>query len=330
MYLCSTYDRYLIIMSRSCRIEGEGHSWEVVAGFGAHIRATPTTLSILCKGEVRELPLSSVGHLLIVGGHNLHTSVVTRLLGAGSAISFFDADGTPISVLRPFGSRTDEVMRSMQEQASAHKAAVEIARSSLRSRLLLAEKMQERIGKPIFYQGEEEFLHHAYGEMPFLIKMDELRRLHKLCTDTYYEIMARSIPPEFEFRRRTARPHRDPVNAMLSLGYALLFGNCCIPVIGANMDPDIGMLHEGERALVNDLMEPLKASMVDAVVFEIVRKEFSSEEFDCSSLRCHLSRELTRQFVDRLHETIVQEMIDLNVETFRTFVESGGEFQVRY
>lgn len=330
MYPCSAYARYRITMSRSCRIEGDGHTWEVVAGFGAHIRATPTTLSVLCKGEVREMPLESVRHLLIVGGHNLHTSVVTRLLGIGAAISFFDADGTPIAVLRSFGSRTDETMRSMQEQAPAHKAAVEIAQVSLRSRLLLAEKTQERLGKIIFYQGEDEFLHHAYDEMPYLIKMDELRRLHKLCTDTYYEVMARSIPPELEFRRRTTRPHRDPVNAMLSLGYALLFGNCCIPVIGASLDPDIGMLHEGERALVNDLMEPVKAAMVDRVVFDMVRTELVPESFDCSSLRCHLSRELTRWYVERLHETIVQELIDLNVETFRKFVESGGDFQLRY
>ena len=37
--------------------------------------------------------------------------------------------------------------------------------------------------------------------------------------------------PDFGFRRRTIRPQSDPINAMLSFGYAMLFGNCCISII---------------------------------------------------------------------------------------------------
>ncbi|WP_172673796.1 CRISPR-associated endonuclease Cas1 [Methanogenium cariaci] len=77
------------------------HSWHVVAGFGAHIKSTGTTLSILYKGEQKEFPLPSVQHLLLVGGHNIHTSAVTRLLRQGSSVSFFDADGTPVACSTP-------------------------------------------------------------------------------------------------------------------------------------------------------------------------------------------------------------------------------------
>lgn len=72
----------------------ESVPWHIIAGFGGHIKATSTTLVIRKKGVEEELPLSSVNHLLVVGGHNLHTSAVTHLLRNGSSISFFDPDGT--------------------------------------------------------------------------------------------------------------------------------------------------------------------------------------------------------------------------------------------
>ena len=67
-------------------------------------------------------------------------------------------------------------------------------------------------------------------------------------------------------------PNLDPVNAMLSFGYSLLFGNCCVSVIGADSIPDLGFLNEGRGSLVLDLIEPLKSKMIDAVVFDYARE----------------------------------------------------------
>ncbi len=82
----------------------------------------------------------------------------------------------------------------------------------------------------LFYEGELEFLQKSREELAFLIKLDEIRRLHRLVSDMYYEIISRSLPPDLGFRRRGTRPHTDPVNAMLSFGYAMLFGTCIAAV----------------------------------------------------------------------------------------------------
>ncbi|WP_243670539.1 CRISPR-associated endonuclease Cas1, partial [Methanoculleus chikugoensis] len=62
-------------------------------------------------------PIQTVKHLLIVGGHTLHTSAVTNLLKAGAAITIFDIDGTPVGYLYPYGYRPDEAVRLAQERA---------------------------------------------------------------------------------------------------------------------------------------------------------------------------------------------------------------------
>jgi len=48
----------------------------------------------------------------------------------------------------------------------------------------------------------------------------------------------------------------------------MLFGNCCVSLIGARLDPDFGLMHEGKGSLVQDLIDPLKAAMIDMVVFQ--------------------------------------------------------------
>ncbi len=306
------------------------HSWHVVAGFGAHIKSTGTTLSILYKGEQKEFPLSLVQHLLLVGGHNIHTSVVTRLLRQGSSISFFDADGTPVGMLNPFGSDVGSEIREAQRARMPHAFAQEIARVTLKSRLLAIERTGDQLGENLFYKGEQEIMHNLLSDLEYLITMDELRRVHKLTGDMYYEIMARSLPPELGFRRRTNQPHQDPVNAMLSLGYAMLFGNTIVSVIGAYLDPDYGFMQEGERSLVTDLIDPLKTSMVDAAVFSIARAGLINGRYEVTTKRCHLNEEVIDALIAALRASINQEIIDDNVLSLSQAVMEEGPFSLAF
>jgi len=304
--------------------------WHAVSGFGAHIRASASTITIQYKGKTDEYSLSAIDHLLIIGGHNLHTSVVSHMIKRGSAISFFDPDGTPLAFLHPFGFRTDETMRQMQIQAPHHTYATEIVRASLKSRLLMIEKTSEVLGKDLFYRGEQEIMHRTLDEVNYLIKMNELRRIHKFASDMYYEIMSRTTHPKLEFRQRTLRPHRDPVNAMLSLGYAMLFGNTCVSVTGTHMNPDYGMLRQGERSLILDLIDPLKAGMVDKTVFSIITEGISDDEYECSTKRCHLDDNLIKRFTSRLKSSINQEIIDYNVLNLCNSLKSKKKFHIYY
>jgi CRISPR-associated protein Cas1 len=304
--------------------------WLAVSGFGRHIKATTSVLSVQFKGETREYPIASVQHLLIVGGHNVHTSAFIHLLRAGSTISFFDSDGVPLGTLRPYGPKRDETLRTLQKSTPTHSFAVEVARASLKSRLIQIENTQESLGRTLFYVGEQDFLHSSLEELEYLIKLEELRRMHKLATDMYYEVMGRSLPPELGFRRRTIRPHTDPVNAMLSLGYALLFGECMVAAVGANLDPDVGILRQGERSLILDFIDPLKPVMIDPVVFSAVRDGLKEDDYDCTTARCHLSDRLVRRLMPAFHKSIRQDIIDTNVSAFKRSLLDRKKYQLVY
>src|SRR5271169_5285028 len=147
--------------------------WLAVSGFGAHIKSTPKKLIIQKKNGLEECPLESVKNLLIVGGHTINSATIMHLIKNGTIISFFEADGSPVGVIRPFGDRSEEEIKKMQLGISRHRFAISIAQESLKSRLFTLSRIQEAHNTSLFYEGEMQFLQNSLDEISYLIKMDE-------------------------------------------------------------------------------------------------------------------------------------------------------------
>lgn len=306
------------------------YPWLSVSGFGTHIKSTQKKLIIQKKTTVEEYPLDSIKNLLVIGGHTISSSTISNLVKNGTYITFFEPDGTPVGVIRPFGDRSATEIHRIQQAIPRHRYAIAVSQASIKSRLFAIGRIQESQNSHLFYEGEQPFLQSSLEELEYLIKLDEIRRLHRLTSDMYYEIMSRSIPPDFGYRRRTLRPQMDPVNAMLSFGYAMLFGNCCASVIGSRLDPDTGLMQEGKGSLILDLTEPLKADMIDRVVFQIARESLNSTDSEQIPGRCLLSDDLTKKLIGLFHSSINTNKIDDLVSALYTAITSSGEFIIRY
>ena len=306
------------------------YPWLSVSGFGSHIKSTQTKLIIQKKNGIEEYPLESVKNLLVVGGHTISSATITQLIKKGAVISFFESDGNPIGIISPFGYRNDSEIHRAQQTGSRHRYATAIAQGALKSRLFAINRLQENQNVSLFYEGESDFLYKSLDEMAYLIKLDEIRRLHRMTSDMYYEIMSRNTRPDFGFRRRTLRPQTDPINAMLSFGYAMLFGNCSVSLIGARLDPDIGLLHEGNGSLVNDIAESMKSEMIDSAVFTIARDSLTPVDFELTHDRCMLSDELAGNLIKTFHDTINNNKIDEQVLSLSNAIRNNGEFKALY
>lgn len=84
----------------------------------------------------------------------------------------------------------------------------------------------------------------------------------------------------FDFQSRNRRPPRDPVNALLSLGYSLLAKDLTIACYAVGFDPMIGFYHQprhGRPALALDLMEPLRPLIADSAVLSAINTKMVSE-----------------------------------------------------
>lgn len=106
------------------------------------------------------------------------------------------------------------------------------------------------------------------------LPVETARGLEGAASAAYFEGLQHLFAPVLGFHGRNRRPPKDPVNAVLSLAYTLLYGAALEAAAAAGLDPGIGYLHEpahGRAALACDLMEPLRPA-ADQVVAEMFRE----------------------------------------------------------
>ena len=302
---------------------------KVVAGHGAHIKATRDFLNIHHRGATSEIPLSDLNHLLIIGGHNIQTSAITSLLNKGIFISFFESDGEPAGYLIPYGYKGAEEVTNFREKASPFSYALTFAKGAVRERILAIEHWNNEVKEGILYSGELEILDQAAQEMDNFIKIDEISRVDRLIGDMYYEIMSRLINPELQFKRRTQRPYPDPVNTILSFGYALLTAHCTRALVGVHLDPDDGMLNRGKRSLTLDFCNCWKTRMIDIPALELIKKGFiRPENYESGEKRCILSESLIQRLILEFQQSIRQDIIEMQVETFIKALSGESGFEI--
>lgn len=100
----------------------------------------------------------------------------------------------------------------------------------------------------------------------------------------YFSAFGRCIRQEgIKFESRNRRPPKDPVNAVLSLGYMLVLGEVITAILAQGLQAGIGFLHEVSRrrpALAMDLLEPVRQPIVDRLTLSLFnRKVLTLEDF---------------------------------------------------
>ncbi len=93
----------------------------------------------------------------------------------------------------------------------------------------------------------------------------------------YFSVFNKLIkPPEFHIEKRTRRPPKDPFNALLSFGYALLANEVQQAINITGLDPYLGSLHSmkyGRPSLVLDLMEEFRPLIIDRLVIKLINQK---------------------------------------------------------
>ncbi len=113
------------------------------------------------------------------------------------------------------------------------------------------------------------------GRLSQASDLNGVRGLEGQAARHYFEGLRLLLPIGVDFAARTRRPPRDPVNASLSMGYAMLANNLHTLIRMEGLNAHMGHLHSmGARsmALVSDLMEEFRAPVVDSVVLNLWRQ----------------------------------------------------------
>lgn len=136
------------------------------------------------------------------------------------------------------------------------------------------------------FRNTTQFLTNGMNRIRTEEQLDSLRGIEGECASVYFSIFDEMIlnqKDDFYFHGRNKRPPLDFVNAMLSFGYSLLANDCAAALEGVGLDSYVGFLHRdrpGRKSLALDMMEELRAVLVDRFVLTLINnRQIRSEHF---------------------------------------------------
>jgi CRISPR-associated protein Cas1 len=160
----------------------------------------------------------------------------------------------------------------------------------------------------------------------------------------YFEVFGECLAnSEFVFTQRTRRPPGNPVNAMLSFGYQILWNHLLALIELQGLDPYQASLHQGHErhaALASDLIEEFRAPLVDALVMWLVNRHIINElqDFFYKDGGCYLNesgrKKFLHAFVQRMEEEIQDEaggkhpkwdLLNQQVKAYKQFVYNPSQ-----
>ena len=113
--------------------------------------------------------------------------------------------------------------------------------------------------------------------------VDSLRGLEGRGAVEFFKGVSILLDSEWRFTHRIKHPPTDPVNALLSYGYTLLYYRCSAALQMNGLNPHLGLFHRPSdrfHALAADLQEEFR-HIADSVVLRLIRKgEIRVEDFN--------------------------------------------------
>ena len=108
---------------------------------------------------------------------------------------------------------------------------------------------------------------------------------------------------------RNRRPPKDPINAMLSLGYTMLEKEIRIGLLVAKLDCRFGFFHSNngrKDSLVFDMMDLFRQDIIDRMVITFINKKmFTQDDFHYFDNACFFTESGRKKFFLRYEEFIV-------------------------
>ena len=121
----------------------------------------------------------------------------------------------------------------------------------------------------------------AIGRAEATADLDTLRGIEGQAARGYFAAYRAAFDPAWAFTDRNRRPPRDPINALLSLGYSLLTQNVMTALEGVGLDPYLGYFHSevyNRPALALDLVEEFRAPVVDSLTLWLANRRILRPE----------------------------------------------------
>ncbi len=169
--------------------------------------------------------------------------------------------------------------------------ALRIAKQIVKAKMLSMATLLMRIKrtkKQIICHNKAKEIKDLIQRLDHAATLDSLRGYEGRASSIYFSALKYGFIQDFGFSRRVRRPPTDPVNAVLSLLYTMLFNRVYSAIRSANLDPYPAFLHVpdyGRHALVMDLMEEFRVIIADTLTLSLFNlKILQDKDFEIQNV----------------------------------------------
>jgi CRISPR-associated protein Cas1 len=299
------------------------------------------------------IPLLKIDEVVVLGEVTLTASAIHLLLERDIEITFLGYYGQFKGRLSPPFSK-NAILRMAQYRAHQDMGKrCELARRFVLGKLMnqrtMLQRYQRRQSDAEMRQAIEQMatLLHQLSVLP-LVQTHVARRLtggdnpvagtpletilgmEGAGSAAYFRCFGKLLSDsrQWPFPGRVKRPPTDPVNALLSFGYALLTNKVASAVQLVGFDHFVGYLHSsfyGRPALALDLVEEFRPIIVDSVVLTLLNNRMLTlndfvVELGAYRLKDDRRKIFFTQLEERLNEEIIHPLFGYKV-TYRRCLE---------
>lgn len=228
------------------------------------------------NGERVEARIPGTSQVCLMGNVQISTQAVRALFDRGISIAYFTTGGYYLGRASAHDSNNAELRIAQYRAADDPATCLSLARAWTASKI--------RNCRTLLRRNDTSVSQVVLGELEQLAKKAEqatslpsLLGIEGTAARTYFGAFSGMLNASlgFELEGRNRRPPKDPVNALLSLAYALLTKECAIAAAAAGLDPLRGFYHQprfGKPALALDLMEEFRPLLADSTVLRVINQ----------------------------------------------------------
>jgi CRISPR-associated endonuclease Cas1/CRISPR-associated protein Cas4 len=299
----------LVVQSQHARIGKEGETLKI---------------SDEEQGETR-VRFIEISDVALFGNVSITTPALSALLEREIPVTFHSHGGWFRGVAHGIGHRNVEVRTAQYRMSFDEASCLRFSRELVAAKIANQRTILRRNwrGEPDARQSVLDRLGAARRSADAATTLTALLGIEGDAAATYFRAFAGLIkqPAEkqdqsgelapFRFDARNRRPPTDPVNAMLSLAYAMLTRHLTIALASVGLDPYRGFYHApryGRPALALDIMEPFRSIIADSVVLSAINTgEVGPNDFVVAVTGTALTQSGRRRFVEAFERRLSQE-----------------------
>jgi CRISPR-associated protein Cas1 len=297
------------------------------------VRKTDERLKVTQKTEtLLDVPMLKVSEVVVFGRVMVTAATLQALLDRQITVCYLSEHGRYLGRIEPALSK-NALLRSAQYRAVFDPTrtlalARQIVRGKLANMRVLLQRANRDTDHPMVVQAIDQ-LKERLAAVAEVGNLEQLRGLEGSGSAVYFGVFDYLIKSSgMRFAKRVRRPPTDPVNALLSFGYALLANDIHSAVNTVGFDPYQGYLHVehyGRPSLALDLMEEFRPLIVDSVVLLCINKrvigpeDFTVELGNVHRLADAARRKFLMQYEERKNTEIQHPIFEYKASYQRCF-----------